>query len=107
MRMPLIEIRDTERISFKEKIMSSVLFFVVFFYEFSFDCLTWCVYGLHGEMFHQIVTSIGRNLGWRNSQREGVCIRAGVKAMRTDETHRGVSRGLRTELWRTHIYRGT
>lgn len=29
-------------------------------------------YGVHGEMFHQIVASIGWDLGWRKSQRQGV-----------------------------------
>lgn len=29
-------------------------------------------HGVHGEMFHQIVASIGWDLGWRKSQRQGV-----------------------------------
>lgn len=61
-------------------------------------------YGVHGEMFHQIVASIGWDLGWRKSQRRSYCKRAGVKAMRTGESNWGMSGGLRTEPWRTPIF---
>lgn len=72
--MPLIDIRDTEN-QFQRKDT-----------KFSFDGLTWCVLWVAWGDVSSDGSNYRQELGWRNSQREGVCIRAGVKAMRTDET---------------------
>lgn len=66
--MPLIEIRDTEGTSFKEKITVLTVEFMV-------------SHGLYGESFRQTVASTGWNLEWKEKPKMGNhCMQAGIKA---------------------------